>query len=982
MKKILLLLLLATPASAQFCPSCIQNSAAPQNAQMNIGTATIRGTITASTVTVTFLNASTATIANFAGSGAALTNLNASQLLSGTMPSGRITGSYTGITGLGTVTAGTWNATPVGTQYGGTGLNWVNVSSGSLPFFVNVGSMSALYPGTPLALLQTNGVGLPPIWTSAPQVSGANIYGLSAGSLLAGSTLPTSVIVTTNSIPNVNGTAVLGNISGNAANITGTLALTQLANGTLASTIVASSITAPSPGVAGGLYGDSSHVLQEKIGTDGRISTVTVLGISLPLSDLQSGTLPGGVTVPAASINSGSLGGQVVASSVAATGVVPGTYGSSAQIPQITITGDGRITSASNFALSGLVNGSGSGVAPKDVIWTSSYQVTAGLLSETGGKVGVSTGNPQATLEVNGTSQFDSTTTLQGPLIVGSTTGIVGQLLISQGVGLAPMWSGAVSVSSASNLTGGLANEVPYQTAPNVTTFTGQPITNGVLFANSGAPGWSNTPTLTGTNFTGVPWSGLVTFPAGCSAGTAVGTIAGSPTCVGAINNVEGGSAGAVPVQTGANTTGFLPGLGNGGLVIGDGTSTIPSTGTLTGTANQVNVANAAGSITLSLPQSINAGASPTFVAQTLTGLSSNTIVGVNGASQTVSVPQLGAGGIIMGTAVGTFPSTGTIAAGTNITVTNAAGSITIAAPAVVGTGSNNTYTGTQTYQTTTTFNAPIIGVAAAWDNINYLLWSSSGGIVADSTATFSFNVEVATWVFHDVQYGTTKKNFVVAASTYTAITWNPTNGFRVWGLKDLMPPTISSYTPIIQDDLIVALSSSDAFGNLYFFDTLNTLPTPMAFYSGGNSTNFSNVAANGQAEPYYNCRVNGAHTMASCDTNSIGAFPFNGRLLQPGPIYSANSFPHKWCFVANNTSGGTATAQLYEAEGSANSTWITINGAPGTLNGSEGITPVNISLPTGYFNACLYLDPAGTGLYIPSLKLPAGVSFVRPGEL
>ena len=42
--------------------------------------------------------------------------------LAGTIPSARISGSYTGITGVGTVTAGTWNASVIAGQYGGTGV--------------------------------------------------------------------------------------------------------------------------------------------------------------------------------------------------------------------------------------------------------------------------------------------------------------------------------------------------------------------------------------------------------------------------------------------------------------------------------------------------------------------------------------------------------------------------------------------------------------------------------------------------------------------------------------------------------------------------------------------------------------------------------------------------------------------------------------------------------------------------------------------
>ena len=48
--------------------------------------------------------------------------IDANQIVSGTINTARISGSYTGITGVGTLTVGTWNATTIGTAYGGTGL--------------------------------------------------------------------------------------------------------------------------------------------------------------------------------------------------------------------------------------------------------------------------------------------------------------------------------------------------------------------------------------------------------------------------------------------------------------------------------------------------------------------------------------------------------------------------------------------------------------------------------------------------------------------------------------------------------------------------------------------------------------------------------------------------------------------------------------------------------------------------------------------
>ena len=52
----------------------------------------------------------------------------ATQVTSGTLASARLSGSYTGITGVGTLTAGTWNATTLGVAYGGTGRTAGNYS--------------------------------------------------------------------------------------------------------------------------------------------------------------------------------------------------------------------------------------------------------------------------------------------------------------------------------------------------------------------------------------------------------------------------------------------------------------------------------------------------------------------------------------------------------------------------------------------------------------------------------------------------------------------------------------------------------------------------------------------------------------------------------------------------------------------------------------------------------------------------------------
>jgi hypothetical protein len=55
--------------------------------------------------------------ANHIGTGTYLTSLNASNLSSGTVPSAQISGSYTGITGVGTIATGTWQGSAIGASY-------------------------------------------------------------------------------------------------------------------------------------------------------------------------------------------------------------------------------------------------------------------------------------------------------------------------------------------------------------------------------------------------------------------------------------------------------------------------------------------------------------------------------------------------------------------------------------------------------------------------------------------------------------------------------------------------------------------------------------------------------------------------------------------------------------------------------------------------------------------------------------------------
>jgi hypothetical protein len=84
----------------------------------------------------------------------------ATQVTSGTLDSGRLSGSYTGITGVGTLTAGTWNATAVGAAYGGTGLTSYTI--GDLVYASGATTLAALADVATGNALISGGVGAAP----------------------------------------------------------------------------------------------------------------------------------------------------------------------------------------------------------------------------------------------------------------------------------------------------------------------------------------------------------------------------------------------------------------------------------------------------------------------------------------------------------------------------------------------------------------------------------------------------------------------------------------------------------------------------------------------------------------------------------------------------------------------------------------------------------------------------------------------------
>ena len=179
--------------------------------------------------------------------------ISGSQITSGTVDSARISGSYTGITGVGTLTAGTWNATTVGTAYGGTGLT--SFTSGGA---VYANSTSSLTTGTlPIASGGTNATTTPTAGAVAYGSGTAYAFSLAGSSnevlLSGGAGSPTWSAQSALAV----GTAT--NLAGGAASQipyqTGAGATAFIANGTAGQVLLSAGSSAPSwGGIDGGTF--------------------------------------------------------------------------------------------------------------------------------------------------------------------------------------------------------------------------------------------------------------------------------------------------------------------------------------------------------------------------------------------------------------------------------------------------------------------------------------------------------------------------------------------------------------------------------------------------------------------------------------------------------------------------------------------------------------------------------------------------------
>jgi hypothetical protein len=214
---------------------------------------------------------------------------NASNISSGTLGTGRLSGSYTGITGVGTLTAGTWNGTAIGVAYGGTGLT-ATPTNGQLAIGNGTGyTLANLTAGTNVSISNTAGG----ITISATPASGGTVQSVDM------------------SVPS------FLSVSGNPITVSGTLAVSYsgtplpVANGGTGATTL-----------AGYLFGN---------GTSAVTASTTIPNTAITGLGTMSTQSAGAVAITGGTINGTSIGATTTSTGAfttlnATTGIFGGTF--------------------------------------------------------------------------------------------------------------------------------------------------------------------------------------------------------------------------------------------------------------------------------------------------------------------------------------------------------------------------------------------------------------------------------------------------------------------------------------------------------------------------------------------------------------------------------------------------------------------------------------------------------------------------------
>ena len=376
--------------------------------------------------------------------------INGNQITSGTVGSSYISGSYTGITGVGTLTAGTWNASTIGVGYGGTGL--ATYTAGDLVYASGTTTLSKLGIGTNGYILTSSG--------TAPQWSAPSGISVGTATNVAGGT--TGAI---HSQSGVGATTFLSLGTTNYVLTAGATAPQYVAQSTLS---VGSATTATNiaGGSAGALAYNSASGTTTFLGL-GTTNYVLTAGASAPQYVAQS-TLSVGSATTATNVSGGAANQIVYQTGSSASSFITAPSVSSTYLQWNGTSfvwasaGTGSVTSVN-------VSGGTTGLTFSGGPITTSGTITMA------GTLAIANGGTNGSASPTSGAVAYGTGTAYGFTAAGTT----GQVLTSAGAS-SPTWTSqsALSVGSATtatNIASGAANQIPYQTGSGATSFITAP---------------------------------------------------------------------------------------------------------------------------------------------------------------------------------------------------------------------------------------------------------------------------------------------------------------------------------------------------------------------------------------------------------------------------------------------------------------------------------------------------------------------------
>ena len=286
---------------------------------------------------------------------------------------------------------------------------------------------------------------------------------------------------------------------------------------------------------------------------------------------------------------------------------------------------------------------------------------------------------------------------------------------VTSGNVIAPVANGGTGIATAT------ANGIIYGNTTSAFGVTAAGTATQVLTGSAGAPVWSNTPTLTGTNFTGIPNGALTNSTITVTGGTGLG-VSGSPVALGGTVTLSNTGVTSNVAGTGISVSGAT------------GAVTITNTGVTSNVAGtNITVSGATGAVTIGLV------AAPTITGTNITGIpnagltnSSVTIGSTNIALGATSTTLAGMTGITFssGTVTGIATPVASSDAATKAYVDSSIQGLSWKQAVLVATTANITLSGTQTIdgvavtagarvlvknQTTTSQNGIYVVAAGAW---------------------------------------------------------------------------------------------------------------------------------------------------------------------------------------------------------------------------------------------------------------------------